>query len=250
MILELDCGNTLIKWRLLDREGRVRDGDMAPDLVELQRLLGGQEREIHGCRLVSVRSEEETQVILDQLTSWLKRHPMLARPGLELAGVSNGYADAARLGMDRWLALVAGYQLCRRACVVIDLGTAVTTDFVDAQGRHLGGYIAPGSKLLRSSLLSHTRLIRYDSGVHGDLREPRPGTSTAEAVEFGCELMLSGFVREQLRIAQQLLGKEPAVILTGGDAAGMKEVLPEGCQVIGDLVFRGLALACPMEFGP
>ncbi|SDT11993.1 type III pantothenate kinase [Halopseudomonas litoralis] len=250
MILELDCGNTLIKWRLLDREGRVRDGDMAPDLVELQRLLGGQEREIHGCRLVSVRSEEETQVILDQLTSWLKRHPMLARPGTALAGVYNGYADATRLGMDRWLALVAGYHLCGRACVVIDLGTAVTTDFVDAEGRHLGGYIAPGSKLLRGSLLSHTRLIRYDDSVHGDLRVPQPGTSTAEAVEFGCELMLSGFVREQLRIAQQLLGDNPAIILTGGDAAGMKDVLPAGSQVIGDLVFRGLALACPMDYGP
>lgn len=249
MILELDCGNTLIKWRLLDREGRARDGDMAPDLVELQRLLGGQEREIHGCRLVSVRSEEETQVILDQLTSWLKRHPVLARPGQTLAGVENGYTDTARLGMDRWLALVAGYHLCGRACVVIDLGTAVTTDFVDAQGRHLGGYIAPGSKLLRGSLLSHTRLIRYDRDVQGDLRNPQPGTSTAEAVEFGCELMLSGFVREQLRIARQLLGEDPAIILTGGDAADMKDVLPEGSQVVGDLVFRGLALACPMEYG-
>src|SRR5690606_5085791 len=119
----------------------------APDLVELQRLLGGQEREIHGCRLVSVRSADETQVIVDQLTSWLKRHPMLARPGLQLAGVRNGYTDATRLGMDRWLALVAGYQLCQRACVVIDLRTAVTTDIVDAQGRPLGAVITTSIKL-------------------------------------------------------------------------------------------------------
>lgn len=248
MILELDCGNTLIKWRLLDRGGRIRDGDMAPDLIELQRLLGGQEREIHGCRLVSVRSEEETQIIMDQLTSWLRRHPMLARPSVSLAGVKNGYAEFARLGMDRWLALVAGYNLCSRACVVIDLGTAVTTDFVDVDGNHLGGYIAPGSKLLRSSLLSHTRLIRYDTEVAG-LSAPQPGTSTAEAVEFGCELMLAGFVREQLRIATRLLGAEPVIILTGGDAANMRAVLTEPCEVVSDLVFRGLALACPMEHG-
>lgn len=249
MILELDCGNTLIKWRLLDRGGRTRDGDMAPDLVALQRLLGGQEREIHGCRLVSVRSEDETQVIMDQLTSWLKRHPMLARPSIDLAGVKNGYTDFARLGMDRWLALVAGYNLSGRACVVIDLGTAVTTDFVDANGQHLGGYIAPGGKLLRSGLLSHTRLIRYDAEV-GGLSEPKPGSNTAEAVEFGCELMLMGFIREQLRIAEQLLGPDSAIILTGGDAAGMRLALDEPCEVVGDLVFRGLALACPMEHGP
>ncbi|KKM62701.1 hypothetical protein LCGC14_1519030 [marine sediment metagenome] len=249
MLLELDCGNTLIKWRLLDREGRVRDRDMAPDLVELQRLLGGQEREIRGCRLVSVRSADETQVVMDQLTSWLKLHPVLAKASQKLAGVTNGYQDYAKLGMDRWLALVAGYQLCKKSCVVIDLGTAVTVDFVDADGMHLGGYIAPGSKLLRTGLIRHTRLIRYDDDLRGDLQIPKPGTTTAEAVEYGCDLMLAGFVREQLRIGSQLLRGGMVVILTGGDAVRMAELLPDGCHVISDLVFEGLALACPMEAG-
>lgn len=247
MILELDCGNTLIKWRLLDRGGRVRDGDMAPDLVELQRLLGGQEREIRGCRLVSVRSADETQLIVDQLTSWLKRRPLVAMPARQLNGVSNGYADYQRLGMDRWLALVAGYAMAGQACIVIDLGTAVTSDLVDDQGRHLGGFIAPGSKLLRSALLQHTRLIRYEDKATWDLVEPSPGMNTSEAVECGCGLMLSGFVQEQLRVARRLLGDDPAVILTGGDAQAVVALLPEGARIVPDLVFRGLALACPME---
>lgn len=247
MLLELDCGNTLIKWRLLDREGRIRDRDMAPDLVELQLLLGGQEREISACRLVSVRSADETQAVMNQLTSWLRLHPVLARTSRYLAGVTNGYTDHTNLGMDRWLAVAAAYAKCRRACVVIDLGTAVTVDFVRADGQHLGGYIAPGSKLLRTGLKRHTRLIRYDDSLLGDLLLPSPGSNTAEAVEFGCDLMLAGFVREQYRIARQLLGDEMAVILTGGDAERMAEALPGECQVINDLVFDGLALACPVE---
>lgn len=246
MLLELDCGNTLIKWRLLDREGRVRDRDMAPDLVELQLLLGGQERDIRACRLVSVRSADETQVVMDQLTSWLKLHPMLARASMTLAGVSNGYSDYTKLGMDRWLALVAAYERHRGACVVIDLGTAITVDFVRADGQHLGGYIAPGSKLLRNGLKRHTRLIRYDENLLGDLLLPSPGCNTAEAVEFGCDLMLAGFVREQRRIAHQILGDDMLVILTGGDAERMAEALPGECCVINDLVFDGLALACPV----
>lgn len=246
MILELDCGNTLIKWRLLDRGGRVRDGDMAPDLVELQRLLGSQERDIGGCRLVSVRSEDETQIIVEQLTSWLKRHPLVARPSEELSGVRNGYTDYHRLGMDRWLALVAGYELAGRACVVIDLGTAVTSDLVDDAGRHLGGFIAPGTKLLRATLLEHTRLVRYENKASWDLVDPSPGMTTAEAVECGCGLMLSGFVQEQLRVARRLLGDDPVVILTGGDAGAVVPLLPAGTRVVPDLVFRGLALACPM----
>lgn len=247
MLLELDCGNTLIKWRLLDREGRVRDRDMAPDLVELQLLLGGQEREISACRLVSVRSADETQVVMDQLTSWLKLHPVLARSSMQLAGVTNGYTDHSKLGMDRWLAVAAAYARCKRACVVIDLGTAITVDFVRADGQHLGGYIAPGSKLLRTGLKRHTRLIRYDESLLGDLLLPSPGSNTAEAVEFGCDLMLAGFVREQYRIAHQLLGDDMLVIMTGGDAQRMAEALPGECRVINDLVFDGLALACPIE---
>lgn len=249
MLLELDCGNTLIKWRLLDREGRVRDRDMAPDLVELQLLLGGQEREISACRLVSVRSADETQVVMDQLTSWLKLHPILARPSMHLAQVTNGYVDYTKLGMDRWLAIAAAFGRYSRACVVIDLGTAITVDFVRGDGQHLGGYIAPGSKLLRIGLKRHTRLIRYDENLSGDLLLPSPGNNTAEAVEFGCDLMLAGFVREQCRIAHQLLGDDMLVILTGGDAERMAEALPGECEVINDLVFEGLALACPVEAG-
>ena len=59
--------------------------------------------------------------------------------------------------------------------------------------------------------------------------------------------MLVGFVREQLRVARQTLGDEMVVILTGGDAERMAEALPQSCHIINDLVFDGLALACPME---
>ena len=92
-----------------------------------------------------------------------------------------------------------------------------------------------------------TRLIRYDESLRGDLLQPDPGTSTAEAVEFGCDLMLVGFVREQLKVARQILGDEMVVILTGGDAERMADALPETCHTLNDLVFDGLALACPVE---
>ena len=98
-----------------------------------------------------------------------------------------------------------------------------------------------------TGLVRHTRLIRYDTGLKGRLDVSTPGRSTAEAVEYGCDLMLAGFVREQLRIGNEVVGGGMVVILTGGDAERMAELLPDGCHVIGDLVFRGLALACPME---
>lgn len=84
-----------------------------------------------------------------------------------MAGVRNGYADYQRLGMDRWLAIIGAYQLARGACLVLDLGTAITADYVNAAGEHLGGYICPGLPLMRGLLRTHTQRIRYEDPVDG-----------------------------------------------------------------------------------
>ncbi|SFM79925.1 type III pantothenate kinase [Halopseudomonas yangmingensis] len=245
MLLELDCGNTLIKWRLIDSGGRVRDRDMSPDLVDLQCLLGAQERDIHACRLVSVRSEDETRRLLDQLASWLHIKPALAGSARVLAGVSNGYKDYRQLGMDRWLALVAAYNKTGMATLVMDLGTAITVDYVRSCGQHLGGFIAPGRRLLRSSLKQHTRLIRY-SDLDARVNLETPGGSTGEAVEHGCDLMVLGFVNAQILNARKILGEQAVVVLTGGDAPLIASMLDKQVVLAPDLVFDGLALACPV----
>ncbi|WNW12114.1 pantothenate kinase [Pseudomonas sp. DTU_2021_1001937_2_SI_NGA_ILE_001] len=249
MILELDCGNSFIKWRVTEKDndairaGGVVDSDDA--LVErLQSLVG---LELAHCRLVSVRTVEETDRLVNLLAQRFSLAPVRAEPAEELAGVKNGYEDYRRLGLDRWLALVAGYQLSSRACLVIDLGTAVTSDFVDHQGLHLGGFICPGMPLMRNQLRTHTRRIRYDDeAAMQALESLAPGHSTAEAVERGCSLMLRGFVLSQLEIARQYWGDDFDVFVTGGDAVLVDDVIP-GARVIPDLVFVGLALACPLR---
>lgn len=249
MILELDCGNSFIKWRVTEkgddsiRIGGVVDSDSA--LVEQLRQLPG--LELAHCRLVSVRTSDETQKLMEMLHNGFGLKPVCAESARELAGVVNGYEEYERLGLDRWLALVAGYQLARKACLVIDLGTAVTSDFVDAGGMHLGGFICPGIPLMRNQLRTHTRRIRYDDAAAvRALTGLGPGHSTAEAVERGCSLMLRGFVQAQLEMAKAYWGECFEVFITGGDAALVEDVIP-GARVIPDLVFIGLALACPLR---
>ena len=72
-----------------------------------------------------------------------------------------------------------------------------------------------------------------------------PGRSTIEAVERGCLLMLRGFVQTQLELARDYWGRDFDVFLTGGDASLVSNMLP-GARVMPDLVFVGLALACPI----
>ena len=249
MILELDCGNSLIKWRVVRKHDlvTVAGGVASSDQALLQQLQANQVVDIRYCRMVSVRSEQETEALRASLEDVFPVTVQLAEPSQELSGVVNGYREYQRLGMDRWLALVAGHCLAGRGCLVIDLGTAVTSDLVDTSGKHMGGYIAPGMPLMRSQLRTHTRRIRYDDeAAHEALQNLRPGRETSEAVERGCVLMLRGFVREQYELASRLLGEECAVYLTGGDAELVKDELPRAV-VLPDLVFLGLALACPIE---
>lgn len=248
MILELDCGNTLIKWRLLDPDNSlaVAGGVVGSDEELLQAVQGMSVAPL-ACRMVSVRSDEETTRLVDSLQQAFSIQCQCARPALELAGVRNGYEQYERLGLDRWMALVAAYRLSQAACLVLDLGTAVTADFVAADGQHLGGFICPGMPLMRSQLRTHTRRTRYaDTEAVQALGSLQPGRSTAEAVERGCSLMLQGFVQGQLALAAQLLGESFEVFLTGGDAALVAAMLPRA-RVMPDLVFVGLAIACPLR---
>lgn len=249
MILELDCGNSFIKWRVLDANARlvVREGVVDSDLALLEGLKEFDGLALKSCRLVSVRTAEETGALISLLKEGFDVSVVCAAPAREMSGVRNGYEEFERLGLDRWLALLGGFHLASGACLVLDFGTAVTADFVAADGEHLGGFICPGMPLMRNQLRTHTRKIRYgDLAAERALESLIPGRTTVEAVERGCLLMLRGFVLTQLELARSYWGKDFTVFLTGGDASQVSEIVPEA-RVVPDLVFVGLAMACPLS---
>ncbi|WP_077046806.1 pantothenate kinase [Pseudomonas sp. KK4] len=249
MILELDCGNSFIKWRVLDANARlvVGEGVVDSDLALLEALNGFDGLALNACRLVSVRTAEETGALISLLKDGFDVAVVCAAPVREMAGVRNGYEEFERLGLDRWLALLGGFHLAPGACLVLDFGTAVTADFVAADGEHLGGFICPGMPLMRNQLRTHTRKIRYgDLAAERALESLIPGRTTVEAVERGCSLMLRGFVLTQLELARSYWGKDFTVFLTGGDAGLVSEIVPEA-RMVPDLVFVGLAMACPLS---
>ena len=71
-------------------------------------------------------------------------------------GVRNAYAQPARLGVDRFLGLVALHASESSACVLASCGTALTLDALAADGTHLGGLIAPSPALMRDALTGAT----------------------------------------------------------------------------------------------
>ncbi|MVV50487.1 pantothenate kinase [Pseudomonas sp. PB120] len=248
MILELDCGNSFIKWRVLGADVRrvIGEGVVDSDLALLESLNALKGLALRFCRLVSVRTTEETSTLTSMLENTFGVSAVCAAPAREMSGVRNGYEEFERLGLDRWLAMLGGFHLSSGACLVLDFGTAVTADFISADGEHLGGFICPGMPLMRNQLRTHTRKIRYgDVAAERALESLVPGRSTVEAVERGCLLMMRGFVLTQLELAHSYWGDDFDVFLTGGDAEMVSEIVPRP-RMVPDLVFVGLAMACPL----
>src|SRR5690606_7661501 len=87
------------------------------------------------------------------------------RTAAEMLGVRCAYRDPVRLGVDRWVSVIAAHRAAlarpdgpRPACV-ISAGTALTFDAVDRRGRHLGGLILPGPRMAADMLAKQTHGI-------------------------------------------------------------------------------------------
>jgi type III pantothenate kinase len=180
-----------------------------------------------------------------ELAGWARAHwgldaEFLVSPRAEL-GVTNGYTRPEALGVDRWLGLTAAKSLVTGAVLVVDCGTAVTVDVLDADGRHRGGLIAPGLDMMREALRTGTRIPPFED-THFSLDF---GVDTASGISAGIMHSISGMVEKALRSARVVVCEEPQVILTGSGAAALSNAL-EGSlplRVEPELVMRGLYLS-------
>lgn len=235
MILDIDAGNTRIKWRIL-AEGKVlASGEQSTDSVQRGAHLeisakGSPER----IRLSSVAGSEVIETLQNQLTGQFNVTVDLAQVSAEAAGVTCGYKDYRQLGVDRWLALVAAYNKYAKPVIVVDAGSAVTIDIVDGDGLHLGGYIVPGLRLMHRALWEGTDQIKVELKQGVELSGP--GASTDEAVDKGCVLMLVAMIESMVERYQCL------TVITGGDGQMLREQLSVDAEYFPDLVMDGLAV--------
>jgi len=232
MILDIDAGNSRIKWRL-SGNGRVLAQDSQPtvELASGETLLLPETAAIDEVRLASVAGSKVVAALQKQFAGLLK----VAQVSPSAGGVTCGYKQPDRLGVDRWLALVAAYQQFQQAVLVVDAGSAMTMDLVGPKGEHLGGYIVPGLRLMADALWQGTRDVKVTSGDFENMLVP--GTNSQQAVDRGCLLVAVSAV-------ENLASQYPAhILLTGGDAQHLADALSLDHSHRPDLVLDGLAIA-------
>lgn len=244
MILELDVGNSRIKWRQWEENtSTVQLEGAAADLAELFQQLQLDESP-ESVRLCSVRNPESTERIVEFIAYQWNLPVQIAKVTQSHAGVTNQYDDVSKLGVDRWLAMLAAFHRAKGACVIVDSGTAVTIDVLDARGMHNGGFILPGLKLMGDSLEGNTGIrLSAQESVDSVLL----GHSTDSAVRNAAMAAVISLIR---RVLNELCpsGESVGLFLSGGDAerlaANLADVDP---QVRSGLVMEGLAIACPAD---
>lgn len=243
MDLLIDIGNTRIKWARLDEKG-LSEQSAAPhagwtsgQLIEQMfhfdetpaRVLVAN---VSGPRMAGLLSEALRQRWQIEAT--------FAASSPQACGVRNGYSDYRKLGVDRWLGVIAAHAMQSRSACVVSVGTAMTIDGVTAAGDHLGGVIVPGPDLMCSSLMRNTSDIQKHSQeglVDGKLF----ANNTLGAVRQGAMHALAALIERAIDSMRGALHEPPALLLTGGAAMDVQPLIAAPCVVVPDLMIRGLA---------
>jgi type III pantothenate kinase len=236
LILQMDVGNTRTKWRLCHGHESIESGVMDRDSTKLLPALTQRPAELW---ISSVAGAEfETRSREEAHKRW-NIEPWFARSSASACGLVNSYQEPQRMGVDRWLAMIAAWSRIDETgdagVCVVDAGSALTIDFVAAAGEHLGGYILPGLDSMEKALLQDTDRVRFSDAPRDSIA---PGRSTEQAVYNGLLLSQAGAVA--LALSKQ--AGQFSLLFSGGNGPVLQEVLAMGGSFAADLVLDGLAL--------
>ena len=243
--LLLDIGNSRIKWGVLDDGSIHRTGHITHDSIQDQGLAALTSRLPRRVDTVFASNVAGTS-FATRLSGVVGMHcdtdVHFARSEKAACGVTNSYRQSRRLGVDRWVAMIGARAEVESACLVVDAGTAVTIDALDANGRHLGGQIIPSVSLMAGSLAARTSDI---PNIQRRAASQQSGTqmfasTTAGAVGQGSLNAVVGAVERAATAVRDDQG-DATIILTGGDASRILKSLDDEAIHRPHLVLQGLA---------
>ena len=237
MLLVIDIGNSRTKWALAGDDGNLTEFEVCMNVNIAASNLSAAAQKADSVLIANVAGE----AIAQQITLLLKPLAVNFLTASPLAcGVTNGYAESAKLGADRWAALVAAWQRTKHATVVVNAGTAITIDVLDEKGCFLGGSIMPGLRLMHASLSDNTARLKIGEGISKNFPN-----NTQDAIATGNINAVTGAIGIMLKRLEKQCGWLPKLILSGGDANKIAEALKLNLKqviITENLVLQGLVL--------
>ncbi|MGQ4275429.1 type III pantothenate kinase [Pseudidiomarina sp. E22-M8] len=238
--LLIDAGNTRVKVAQMDA-----DGHLEPLFNLPYDELGGIQLEapVVAVWLAMVGGAPQQALLQD----WLRRQCYQAELHTIVSeassfGVCNAYQEPTHLGVDRWLAMLGAYNEQRKPTLIVDAGTAITVDWIDGQGQHLGGWITPGVDLMQRAVVERAPRV-FTQGTKMWGRANKLGTSTPDGLMDGCVNMFAGLVRQALYVTEtELDWFDFRLLFSGGSTPLLPIELKRRGELRSELVLQGLAL--------
>ena len=231
-----DLGNTRLKCAPLGAGDAIGTVLALPHDAEMQALPDA----VHGeVALVSSVAPEAARVALLQRLSQRFRRIHLARTLPHCAALTIAYPQPARLGVDRFLSLLAIAD-DRRDTLLVGVGTALTIDLLRRDGRHLGGRIAPSPTLMREMLAERSAALPAMGGHYVEFAD-----DTSDALASGCDGAALALIERSMAEAAKQFGHAPRLLVHGGGGDALLPMLGSGesphAEARADLVLHGLA---------
>lgn len=237
MNLLIDMGNTRLKWAVCDKLDLISGSSMFNKDLNRQALIELWQTTIPPDQIAIACVS--TNQLLDLVISvakglWPEAAISQAKSVGAAFGVVNAYQAPEKLGVDRWLGMIASYHRYRKSFCLVGCGTAITVDVVDDSGHHLGGMISPGLRVMKEALANNAENL----GLNETIYPFGLSNSTDAAIHNGTLSAACGLIERVLANHADNL----PLILTGGDAEMIAQHLSKPAMIDPVLVLRGLAL--------
>jgi len=211
----LDIGNSYAKWKYEGKYFQIPTSELCID--KLPRL-----------------SKIWISDVSSNIPSRTNPNILLVKSEQRYKSLINSYEKPYKLGSDRWLAMIASYEMSPdKGFIVVDIGTAVTIDVVNNSGLHIGGVIFPGLYKIRKT---------FDNfPVSNEIKTSIISQSTKDAWSIGTlNLVVNGINKKihDIKVSEPDLD----IYLTGGGFGELEKFLDFSYVYHKNLVLDGLEL--------
>jgi len=235
----VDIGNSAIRWMPVDKSEPARKVYwQGGDVISMLDDAWGALVEKPDDMLCSCVAAQEFKNAFQNwcLENW-QLQPVFIQSPVNACGIENAYHIADHLGVDRWAGLVAAHHAYESPVCIVDCGTAITVDVVEANGSHQGGLIFPGLSLMKTALVERTEI---------ELNESEAGNSrlfarnTTDALNGGALYTVIAALDRIIADVAIEMKQDMVNVITGGDAETLIPLLTGDYDYHPDLVLEGL----------
>ncbi len=239
MNLLFDLGNSFCKYAIEERGKIIKHASIKFPVENKTSIITALLHDLHSIQHVvvcSVQGEKFNQQFSQICNSFQAESVYFLQPSVNSFGINLVYPNPSQLGADRLSVMMAvARKYTGRSCIV-DCGTAITVDVLEADQEHMGGVIFPGLGSMQQTLSASTEIKQPVFGENHHLL----ANTTQDGIHAGCLSAVVGGIEYIVNTLQETYDSFDQIVITGGDAQHLVPMINLDMKYEPTLVLDGL----------